>query len=228
VSDRNKIFGRDNIIRAFWALIVAIIGFFGGQAYQRMYGPQKIVIDAQATKAEPIYVKIQDIDDRHTSETMKSEIKGIREEINKIKIYSNYLGDNNQSINRKWPSKYGLPSNVKGYYASSIIGITEASCVDSKLQSGKPIIVSFILRDKDVITKATPMIVEVMKAISKNEVLQVYSGAYELKHGKNNIFIDAQLQSGTYELRYGYYLLDELNKEYPHFYSKQCSFYVSK
>lgn len=228
MSEGNKFFSRENISRAIWALIVAILAFFGGQAYQKMFGAQKVLIDAQATKAQPIYVKIQEKNGRLTSEAMKREIKGIRDEVGKLKVYSNYLGNDNQNINKQWASRYELPSNVKGYYSTSIIGIAEANCVESQFQSEKPIIIRFVLRDKTVIAKATPLIIEVMKVLSKNQVQQVYSGAYELKHGENNIVVDIPLENGMYELRYGYYLLSELNKEYPHFYSKQCAFSVSR
>ena len=118
MSEGNKFFSRENISRAIWALIVAILAFFGGQAYQKMFGAQKVLIDAQATKAQPIYVKIQEKNGRLTSEAMKREIKGIRDEVGKLKVYSNYLGNDNQNINKQWASRYELPSNVKGYYST--------------------------------------------------------------------------------------------------------------
>jgi hypothetical protein len=219
LTDKTKFFSKQNIYKAIWALLIALVGFVGGKIYQGVYGPQKVVIDS---KSSPVYVKIHETD----SDKLAKEIGSIRKDISNIKVYSDYLGGKDNAINKSLPTKYELPKNVKGYFVVPILGVTDSSRVDSKHAKGKPIIISFSLRDKNLLSNATPTIVEILRIVSKAEVMQVLRNDYELLYGKNNILIDVDLLKGEYKLRYGYFMKDELRNEFPNFYSKEFDFKV--
>jgi len=40
-------FGTDNLHRAGWGILLAIIGFIVTQAYQYIHGPQKVVVETE-------------------------------------------------------------------------------------------------------------------------------------------------------------------------------------
>jgi len=222
LSGTKRFFSKQNINKAIWALLIGLVSFVSGKVYQGIYGPQKVVIDSRATKSDPIYVRIHD----NYGDKLNRETGKLKKDINESKMYSNYVGAKDNNINKSLSDKYELPKNVKGYYLSAISGITDNSRVDQAIKRGYPIIISFLLRDKNILSTATPAIVDIVKVVSSNEVTQVYKNAYELRYGQNNIVIDVDLPRGKYELRYGYYRVGELSREFPNFYSKVFEFKV--
>ena len=222
MSDKTKFFSKQNIIKAIWALLIGLIGFMGGKTYQGVYGPQKVVIDSQSTISNPIYVRMHE----NSNNNIASEIGRMRKDINNIKVYSDYIGGKDNNINKSLLDKYELPKNVKGYYVTAIMGVADNSRVDSKYKKGVPIVISFSLRDKKILSNSTPTIIEILKIVSKTEVVQIFRSDYELKYGQNNIVIDVDLLRGEYKLRYGYFKLDELNRDFPNFYSKEFNIKV--
>ena len=222
MKEESGFFSKTNIIKAIWALLIALVSFLGGKIYQSVYGPQKVVIDSRPTKTDPIYVKLND----GQGNKLNKEILNLKKDVNNIKVYSSYLGNQDNTINKPISGSYELPKNIKGYSVASISGMTDTSKVNSNIKKGEPIIISFVARDVNLLKMATPVIVEILKTISKNEVLQVYRNVYELKNGQNNIVIDVDLSDGNYEMRYGYYKIAELKRKFPNYYSKQFIFKV--
>jgi hypothetical protein len=199
-----------------------MVGFVGGKIYYGLNGPQKVVIDSRPTKSDPIYVKIYETN----NDKLSRDIGALRKDINELKVYSYYIGGQDNSINKSLPAKYELPKNVKGYYLAAISGIIDSTHISTAIRKGAPIIISFSLRDKNLLSAATPTIVEIVNIKSNTEVVQIFNDAFELRYGQNNIVIDADLPRGNYELRYGYYKIAELNREFPYFYSKQFNFKI--
>jgi len=49
---REGFFGTDNVHRAGWGVLLGLVGFFGGLAYQKISGPQKVVVEASHASTE--------------------------------------------------------------------------------------------------------------------------------------------------------------------------------
>lgn len=53
---REGFFGTDNLHRAGWTVVVALAGFVGALIYQKVFGPQKVVVEAMPPTSSPVQV----------------------------------------------------------------------------------------------------------------------------------------------------------------------------
>lgn len=81
-DDKHQFFGRENLIRAGWVVLLGVGGFGGAAVYHKFVAPQKFVIDDQGQS--PIRVIIAESDMRHSShlpeiDSLTAELKMLRQ-----------------------------------------------------------------------------------------------------------------------------------------------------
>jgi hypothetical protein len=222
----DRFLSKKYIYPTIYSAILIVLSFFFGMTYERINGPQKVTIDSEATRNKPLYVQISNGTSTKSQTTfldVKNELKSLQKSIKDISLYSKYVGSDSSSFNSPKMPAFILPHNVKGYRILPLIGVTQATCVPERLKKGAPIIVSFYLKDKRIITKSTPLFVRVILNKTASELVQVFERQYEIKEGQNNIIADLNLDEGKYQIYYGYYSLNELTSQYPNYYSQKCN-----
>ena len=55
-TKRDGFFGTDNLHRSGWAALLGLAGFLGALIYQKVYGPQKVVVEASSSLVQPSQV----------------------------------------------------------------------------------------------------------------------------------------------------------------------------
>jgi hypothetical protein len=230
---KETFFSKKHVYTAIWSIFIALLGFIGGLIYQNINGPQKVTIDSDATRTKPLYVQIRnssecEVTSQSDAGDVKKELRSLRNSIEDVKLYSKYIGGNDRPFNALKTNAFILPHNVKGYYSVPLLGIAQANCVPQNLRNGEPLIIGFYLRDKTIINKSTPLFVRVILKKSDSQLVQIFEQQYEMKEGQNNILADVNLEAGKYEITYGYYLLNEMTREYPNYYCKVCSINIQK
>ena len=117
--------------------------------------------------------------------------------------------------------KFSMPSVVSGYVDARLNSFGNLSINKTTFDKNESIELSLSLFDVTIIDKATPVFISIVKRVRPTYSEQILSQQYQIID-KNSIFrISANIPSETYELSIGFYLLDEINQEYPPFYSKK-------
>jgi hypothetical protein len=122
---------------------------------------------------------------------------------------------------------FSPPSTAKGYTAESIQGVKNSYCPPDALRSGVPITVGFELQNPSLLTNASPLIMSINRVEGKYSQTQIDRAQTPLTSGSNSVTSTVNLDPGTYEISYGYYLKNQLTGEFPPFYSKNCTIRVS-
>lgn len=121
---------------------------------------------------------------------------------------------------------FKMPKVVTGYRDERLNSFGVVSINKTTFDKNEFIELSLSLFNKATSDKATPVFVDIVKRNSPTSVTQIYTEQFQLID-KNNIFrMSTAIPSGTYELTVGFYLLDEINQEYPPFYKKIYSFTI--
>jgi hypothetical protein len=149
----------------------------------------------------------------------------IKNEIKKPVVLGNLipLRDNNpgfSSTNIKRP-KFKMPAIVSGYTTEQINSYATANLNSSIINRKEQIEITLDFFDQAIINKITPIIVSIVQAKGENSLYYIWGEQYELKGKRNMIVFSADFKPGKYELEIGFYLLDDLDKKYPTYYSKK-------
>ena len=149
----------------------------------------------------------------------------IKNEIQKPLIISSLipLRDNNPNLSLtqiKRP-KFNMPSIVKGYTLEQINSYATAVLNSSIINRKERIQITLDFFDQATINKITPIIVSIVQPKGENSVTYIWGEQYELKGKRNMIVFSADFKPGKYELAIGFYILDDLNRKFPTYYSKK-------
>jgi len=121
---------------------------------------------------------------------------------------------------------FKMPKVVTGYRDERLNSFGVVSINKTTFDKNEFIELSLSLFNKAISDKATPVFVDIVKRNSPTSMTQIYTEQFQLID-KNNIFrMSTAIPTGTYELTVGFYLLDEINQEYPPFYKKIYSFTI--
>ncbi|AHL36948.1 hypothetical protein CD58_29155 [Pseudomonas brassicacearum] len=318
----DKFFSRQNIHTQIWATIAGIIGFAAANLYGSFSGPAKVVVDTEATKAQPINVNIVDGQGitKHDLENLTSaisalnataakqdqsgQLKAVKSDLSKLqatlekqsrpkespnKSAQNLNGtsvtttpnlDTGQQAAKSAVSRpvddnldralarynrepgetagtgeglveeirshaletraqterlrqslaqtaaqeeFSPPTTAKGYTTESIQGVKNSYCPPDTLRSGVPITVGFELQNSSLLTTASPLMMSINRVEGKYSQTQIDRAQTPLRSGPNSVTSTVNLDPGTYEITYGYYLKNKLAGEFPPFYSKTCT-----
>ena len=83
------------------------------------------------------------------------------------------------------------------------------------------IVLYLMLLRENIWDKASPIYVEIDKRTSPTAITYMYGEQFQPTNKNTKIKISSSLEAGEYELTIGFYLVSELNQEYPPFYSKK-------
>lgn len=115
---------------------------------------------------------------------------------------------------------FPMPKTRKGYRKEILNSFALTSINKTTFDKNEFIELNLSLLGENIWDKATPLYVSIVKRRTPTSVTAVYDEEFQ-PTGKNiNIRMSSSLPTGTYELTFGFYLINELNQEYPTFYSK--------
>jgi hypothetical protein len=162
-------------------------------------------------------------------EVFKEVRKRVIEKTNKKQIpweSSSLVGDFYFSsypvIDRVYSPKFELPSVVKGYLLSRLTAYIQNECPKVEIKQNSFIEIKYEVIDNNIVSEVTPMFIEIVQRKSPTRVVSMLREQFEVNPGKNIIKLAADFELGEYEIEYGFYFKDELNVEYPPFYSRIC------
>lgn len=116
---------------------------------------------------------------------------------------------------------FKMPKIVIGYRDERVNSFGLFSINKNVFKKREFIELSISLFNENIWDKASPVIISIVKKTSANSRSIIYNDQF-LPSGKNNNFrISSSFGRGSYELSIGFYLLDEINQEYPPFYNKK-------
>jgi len=124
-------------------------------------------------------------------------------------------------------TRFSLPSNVKGYTGAKLFGVSDSTCPPEVVTPGVPVAATFTLKDASLLSRATPLRVEIIREDTPKNFFQIEDAWQDLQLGNNSISLSPKLPPGPYRLIYGFYLRDKLKVEFPDYYVRQCSFSVA-
>ncbi len=237
IKERDNFFGKKNLIRAGWIILIGILGFMARSAYDWVKGPQQVIVK-NITDVNQQTLRVQfDYPKNTISPKTEESINNLTTELRKLlkEITS-------QSMNTSPPFNapaiipltnpiqeppFELPISVGGYTVRSFKGMTDAICPEKEIHVNAKIDFSFKVRDSTSLESITPLFVYIDRINSPNSLTRTYYEQYQIKEGKNSIAIELNLKTGEYELQYGYYRKNELDEKYPNFYNKICTLSVA-
>lgn len=215
-------------IPAVWTLLISSVFFLLGLYINS--GPQEVIV---ANPADTVYVaeqnnpnspvtreQIENIFQRVLHESPQKQPEIVSQSSNNPVVISS----NNIQTNPIQVLNYDFSSNVEGYIQKSLNGFANSSCPQGPIYQGDVITVSFNLLNSYIVDKATPIFVRLIQ--TDNGYLQRFEQQYQLLPGRNVIKIGSNFPTGKYKLSFGFYLQSELNKKYPPYYSRSCTFKI--
>lgn len=140
--------------------------------------------------------------------------------------FSKSLVDQNESsspfvtaqLNRP---KFPMPSIIKGYHNETLNSFALATINKTTFDKKEFIELSLKLLGDIIWDKTTPIYVEIVQRKTPTSVYMIFGEQFQPSSNNVNIKIASSFESGEYELTFGFYLINELNQEYPAFYSKK-------
>jgi len=118
--------------------------------------------------------------------------------------------------------EFSLPSGVKGYTKMGIYGVTDVRCPQRDVLTSAVLNFGFTLKNDDLLQGITPLFVSIDKIVDATHLTQIYAQQYRINFGKNDYKVTINLNPGDYQFEFGYYMRDQLQKEFPNFYEKDC------
>ncbi len=256
VKEKVAFFSKENLHRAGWAILIGLLSFLGGILFNKIHGPQKVIIDASNSAALPINVIVQtppqkvgattaDIQDltqaikgmQNSNETAikNRQVIALADEVRKLR---DSLASQSRppaasaSVNQPLPGAqakplFRFPSKVKGYQPASLFGIKDSSCPPRNITPDATLRIVFRLVDTKILSSGSPLFVRVDRIKADGNLIQAVETLYDLHDGINDITIaPPRLEPAEYRVSYGFYMRDEIDEEFPKFYSRECKFNV--
>lgn len=213
---RKGLFKNENWHNFFWALIIALIGFVGGQVWNYFDGPQKVIIVKDDKNTKDTSVTIIKVDGDSSFLALLNEKK-------KINVVSANQTDDAINDNKLMPTipKFNLPTVVSGYMPHSLNDYGTVSIPRVVFSSGEKIKIDFQLLDKRIVEKISPVFISVLKKVRDNNYNLIWNNQFKVTDKNNTVEISADFKADTYELIFGFYIMDEINQKFPPFYMKK-------
>lgn len=117
--------------------------------------------------------------------------------------------------------KFPLPKIITGYRSEGINSYAIATLNKTEFSKNEIIEICINLIGNNIWDKATPIYVELVNRIRPTSVYHIYGEEFQAVGKLTQINLSSSLEPGNYELTVGFYLVDEINQEYPPFYSKK-------
>jgi hypothetical protein len=117
--------------------------------------------------------------------------------------------------------RFPMPQIVKGAALSPINTQANVFINKSTFSANDVIELNLALLNGNIWDKTTPLYVMVTKGSGKSkEIIDVLDNEYQPAGLRSTIKLPASYGPGVYDVRIGFYFINELNTEYPPFYSK--------
>lgn len=229
MSDR--FFSRDNLHRAGWSILVALVAFGAGSVYSRLRGQEKVVIATPDEGAKPLVVRI----DRTPGDPgvpvpgvaeLTDEIRRLRAENANVPprarsgLEARRTGSS--TFSPPFIPAFELPASVQGYSRKGLGAFGEASCPPEVVTKSGAILLQLYLEERVDVGALTPAFLRIDRPEGKNNSVQVLEQQYVLAKGLNSFRVPIDFPPGKYDLALGFYALAELKRPYPNFYSVEC------
>ncbi|MCH7827210.1 MAG: hypothetical protein IIC75_04430 [Bacteroidetes bacterium] len=236
-------FSKDNIHNFLWAIIGAFLIFVCGLIWHWWDGPQEVKIistknlspDTTITivRIEPFEIFQSTNQNREQTPTNQQvDIKIIDSLIRKalVDLYRKKTDISQNPIKISKESLlnaslqrpiFKLPSIVKGYTQGKIISYSSININKNKFDSNENIELLIEFFDSKVLSKITPIFVDIHKRKSKNSVYLIWNDQFSPNSAKSIVKFTSSFPKGNYELIVGFYLKSEINTEFPMRYSKK-------
>lgn len=237
----DSFFSRNNINTAVWTIAVALLAFGSGLVWNHFFSkPEKVYVTNDLNRRDTvvniirvvgdtsIYDKVKRIE-RERIDNYEKNLKKITQEYDKLVDSINYKIEIKNTVPKSYITasvlrpKFYMPKIVEGYHQGSISSFAKTECPKKTVKSGEIITLKIDLLDKKWIGKITPLFIDIVKRKSKNSVYQIWSEQYEIIGERVMIPFVADFEKGDYQLTFGFYLKDEINKKYPTFYRRTCN-----
>lgn len=124
--------------------------------------------------------------------------------------------------------KFQLPSVVKGYTEGKLSSFAKMSLPKTEYHNYEEIQFTFKLLDPTMLGKISPLIVDVLRKDAEYQYTLFYNQQFVLQPNDNLVILIADFGVGKFILQVGFYLVDELNQEYPHLYRTQTEIVVKE
>lgn len=146
---------------------------------------------------------------------------------NSVRPQSNSTGKANQPNQSKLQRpKFKMPAVVEGYTHGSLnsLATIKINATEFKKEDFAKLSVNFF--SGSVLDDITPLFVDIVEKKTENRFYQIWSEQYELGRANNTISFSTDFKKGKYDLKVGFYRLDELNRKYPSFYFKKFTIVI--
>jgi hypothetical protein len=120
-----------------------------------------------------------------------------------------------------------MPPMVTGYTENGLHSFARTEC-PGEVTKYKYLDIHFDFIDNSILDKITPIFVSIIKRERPTYAQLIFEQQYVPLPNKNTIRIYADFEPGIYELVYGFYFKNEVNRSYPEFYRKKCNLIIKR
>lgn len=253
---RKGFFGADNLHRAGWAVLIGLVGFLGALTYQKIFGPQRILVETISTpgpgtrittvtalrsnEVQELAEAIRELAKATSTNVDQRRVRELSNEVDRLSAEvarsaksnsplssSPLIGDTAGKVpGKESASKFVLPESVLGYRTDSLFGVSASTCPPDAVSPEMILRVTFDLDDATLMSRATPIRATVARELTSKKYQLIDEVWSEIQAGTNTITLTPFLEPGRYHLAYGFYLRNSLLGKYPKFYSRDCFFFV--
>lgn len=277
-TSKPRFFSADNLHRALWGLIIAVVTFVATTIYHRNVTPPKVVIEPKQQTPIPVVVENppENNDEalKQLLDLTRSEIRDLsknqKNELNDLKKHVAEARDSIKSLETKKPIpapspgidtqrdrtgnlrdrsapevsareydfyypegqkvpgeiRFKLPDAFEGYIPVKIHGVVNIACPPKTLPLKTRVLAGFKAVDPDLIDKISPLSVKIINNTNPERLVFYHSHWRAISMGENTVVGPLMEKLGSYEMRFGYFHLDEIHEQYPRYYSAPCTFNV--
>jgi|GEM_PF-3968298 len=124
--------------------------------------------------------------------------------------------------------KFQLPSRVKGYTEGKLSSFAKLTLPKTQYHDDEEIQFTIELLDPTILGKISPLIVDVLRKDAEYRYTLLYNQQFVLQPTNNLVSLIADFGVGKFILQAGFYLVDEVDQEYPPLYRTQIEIEVKK
>jgi len=217
---------KNHLIPAFWAALIALIGFLGGLVYHSLHGPEAVTVENGIHPTDTLVVRVATPAPLDTA--LANQVSHLNREISRLlssRQVERHIDipnpENLPNANKLVDTLFRLPSTARGYLVSSLAPIARAGCPDSIVDDGGLVTIGFTLFSSVKVDDFSPAILTVIRTTAGGRT-QVFEQQYKLRQGRNLLVFAAAFGPGDYEVGFGVYRRAELQGVYPPWFSRRC------
>jgi hypothetical protein len=226
---------KKHLAETFWAVVVGVILFFLGVAWQKFVGPDDVVVRETAAPTDTAYVRLVP-DSTSLDSAMLNTLRNIHREISKlateappqVRLPGGALSSNFKPNSLNVPA-FDLPPSVMGWHLGSIAPYAAAECPPSEVSPGALLELKFMVLPGIDIADFTPVFLRVTRVSDPSHPagVMVLDEQYRLRTGQNLIVLAVSFPPGDYRIGYGFFRRSELKEKYPSWFSLRCNVHVT-